>query len=230
MNYFAHGRDHIHRPYFLVGTAGPDWLGVVDRRMRIRRRHAEQYLGDADSRHAEIAAGVVQHLEDDRWFHQTRAFTELSLQLSLDIRAVLSDDAGFRPSFLGHILVEILLDAVLIEQQPDQLDAYYATFDKIDPHVVGDAIGCMAGQRSNHLATFIPRFLSERFLYDYLDDAKLLWRLNLVMRRVKLTQLPERFLQIFPEARRKIRLRRDELLSAEPVANHQSDFPGGSLS
>jgi hypothetical protein len=37
-------------------------------------------------------------------------------------------------------------------------------------------------------------------------------------------------LQIFPEARRKIRLRRDELLSAEPVANHQSDFPGGALS
>jgi hypothetical protein len=230
MNYFAHGRDHIHRPYFLAGTAVPDWLCVVDRRMRIRRRHAEQHLDDADPRHAEIAAGVLQHLDDDRWFHQTRAFAELSLQLSLDIRAVLSDDAGFRPSFLGHILVEILLDAVLIEQQQDQLDAYYATFDEIDPHVVGEAVGCMAGQRSNHLPTFIPRFLSERFLYDYLDDAKLLWRLNLVMRRVKLTLLPERLLQIFPEARRKIRLRRDELLSAEPVANHQSDFPGGTLS
>jgi hypothetical protein len=230
MNYFAHGRDHIHRPYFLAGTAVPDLLCVVDRRIRIRRRRAEQYLGDADPQHAEIAAGVLQHLEDDRWFHQTRAFAELSLQLSLDIRTVLSEDAGFRPSFLGHILVEILLDAALIEQQPNQLDAYYATFDKLDPHVVGEAVACMAAQRSDDLATFIPRFLSERFLYDYLDDAKLLGRLNLVMRRVKLTLLPERFLQIFPEARRKIRLRRDELLSAAPVANHQSDFPGGALS
>ena len=32
----------------------------------------------------------------------------------------------------------------------------------------------------------IPLFCTERFLYDYLDDAKLLARLNRVMGRVKL--------------------------------------------
>jgi hypothetical protein len=230
MNYFAHGRDYLHRPYFLAGTALPDWLSVLDRRLRVRRRHAEAYLAHPDSRQAEIAAGVVQHLHDDRWFHQTRAFAELSLQLSVEIRQVLPDDSGFRPSFLGHILVEILLDAVLIEQQPEKLDAYYASLEGIDPYLIGSAVSGMVNRSSNSLPVFIPRFLAERFLYDYLDDAKLLWRLNLVMRRVKLAALPPSFLEVLPEARRKIRLRRDELLSPGPDASHQSDSPGGSVS
>lgn len=228
MNYFAHGRDHVERPYFLAGTAVPDWLSVVDRRMRVRGRRAEPYLDDPDCRRADIAAGILQHLHDDRWFHQTRAFAELSLQLTLEIRGILAEDEGFRPSFLGHILVEILLDAALIEQRPDRLDAYYASFETIDPRVVGEAVNDMASRRSDLLQAFIPRFLSERFLYDYLDDEKLLWRLNLVMRRVNLTRLPDRFLEILPEARTMIRLRRDELLT-EGDFKHPSDFPTGAL-
>jgi hypothetical protein len=223
MNYFAHGRNYVERPYFLAGTAVPDWLSVVDRQMRVRRRHAEQHLEDRDWRRAEIAAGIVQHLHDDHWFHQTRAFAELSLQLTLNIRGILPEDEGFRPSFLGHILVEILLDAVLIQQQPERLDAYYAAFATIDPHLVGDAVNNMASRRSDLLSAFIPRFLSERFLYDYLDDEKLLWRLNLVMRRVNLTRLPDCFLEVFPEARKMVRLRSDELLTAEPDAGEKGD-------
>jgi hypothetical protein len=229
MNYFAHGRNYIDRPYFLAGTAVPDWLSVVDRRMRVRRRHAEAYLAHEDARHAELAAGILQHLHDDLWFHQTRAFAELSLQFTRDIRDVLPDDGGFRPSFLGHILVEILLDAALIEQHPARLDAYYASFETIDPQWVSEAVNGMANRRSELLPVFIPRFLTERFLYDYLDDEKLLGRLNLVMGRVKLTRLPDCFLEVFPQARDKVRQRCNELLTAGSGADHQSDSPEGDL-
>ena len=33
MNYFAHGVRFLEDPYFLAGTAVPDWLSVVDRRV-----------------------------------------------------------------------------------------------------------------------------------------------------------------------------------------------------
>jgi hypothetical protein len=213
MNYFAHGLAHLDRPYFLAGTAVPDWLSVVDRRMRARRRRVEPFVHDRDPRVAAVAAGVLQHLDDDRWFHQTRAFAETSLQLTATIRDLLPPDDGFRPSFLGHILVEILLDAVLIEQDPRRLDAYYDALETIEPGVVGDAINRMVSHRSERLAEFISRFLAVRFLYDYLDDEKLLGRLNHVMRRVKLAPLPHHFLTIFPEARNRIRRQRDRLLA-----------------
>ncbi len=230
MNYFAHGRDHLHRPYFLAGSAIPDILSVVDRRMRVRRRRAQEYLDQPDRLCAEVAAGILQHLDDDRWFHQTRAFAELSLQFTRDLRAILPEDDSYRPSFLGHILVEILLDATLIEQQPERLDAYYEAFGTVDPQALSDAVNRMASRRSDTLAAFIPRFLAERFLYDYPDDAKLLRRLNHVMRRVKLTPLPSSVLEFLPQARIEVRVRRDELLTPALGTPSPSDIPGGSQS
>jgi hypothetical protein len=50
-------------------------------------------------------------------------------------------------------------------------------------------------------------------LYDYTEDAKLLIRLNQVMRRVRLPQLPDTLAEQFPEARRRVKARRDELLT-----------------
>lgn len=213
MNYFAHGLLYLDRPHFLAGSAVPDWLSISDRRARARRRNVEPFLDDPDPLLADVAAGILQHLDDDRWFHQTRAFAELNLQLTLTVRDVLPADDGFRPSFLGHILVEILLDAALIEQYPQQLDAYYATLAALDPQRVAAAVNRMTSQPAPRLAQLIPRFVSERFLYDYADDEKLLTRLNHVMRRVGLPCLPDPFMRILPQARHRVRQWQDELLA-----------------
>ncbi len=164
---------------------------------------------------AAVARGVVQHHHDDAWFHQTRAFAELSLEFTVAIRQLLPGDHGFRPSFLGHILVEILLDAVLIEENPHQLDAYYQAVGSLDPLVVAAAVQRMTTGRAARLPEMIRLFCRERFLYDYLDDAKLLTRLNRVMRRVKLPELPPAMLTLLPAARQQVRERRPELLNGE---------------
>lgn len=125
MNYFAHGREFMDDPFFLAGTAVPDWMNVVDRANRIRGKRASQFIEDADPWVARLAAGIVRHHADDAWFHETRPFAELSLDFARQVRDALPRDEGFRPHFLGHILVEILLDAVLIAEAPEQLEAYY---------------------------------------------------------------------------------------------------------
>lgn len=213
MNYFAHARPFLDRPYFVAGTSVPDWLSVIDRKMRVRSKTARTLVTNADPRVAELAAGIVRHHEDDRWFHQTRAFAELNLQLTGLVRQVLAPDDGFRPSFLGHILVEILLDAVLIADAPDRLDAYIEALWSVDPQLVGSIVNQLATRRSDLWPVFIPRFCAERFLYDYLEDDKLLVRLNRIMRRVQLPPLPDEFLTILPPARHAVRLRRQELLT-----------------
>src|SRR3954465_3055885 len=97
MNYFAHGREYVHDPYFLAGTAVPDWLNVVDRSVRVRSRHAQAFLGDADPKLAQVASGIVQHHLDDAWFHGSQAFAELSLELCRLLKDGLGLDDGFRP-------------------------------------------------------------------------------------------------------------------------------------
>ena len=212
MNYFAHGREFLQQPYVLAGTALPDWLSVVDRRIRVRSTAARPLTDDVDERIASVARGVIRHHEDDGWFHRTKAFAELSWEFTVVVREVLSPDPGLRPSFLGHILVELLLDATLIAERPADLEAYYKALDDLDAEAVSTAVKRMANRPADQLAWFIARFSEERFLYDYLDDVRLLYRLNQVMRRARLTVLPDEFLNILPDAREAVNRRKDELL------------------
>ena len=50
-------------------------------------------------------------------------------------------------------------------------------------------------------------------MYDYLDDGKLLTRLNHVMRRVGLPQLPLTIVDLIPSMRHRVRERMTELLT-----------------
>jgi hypothetical protein len=215
MNYFAHGRHFVDDPYFLAGTAVPDWLNVVDRRLRVRSKQARLFVDSSDEIVARLAAGIVQHHEDDEWFHGTRAFAELSLDLTRRLRAELPADDGFRPHFLGHILVELLLDAELIADEPGRLDAYYAAMDGLDGEAVAAALETIAPRPAENLGTFIGMFSRERFLFDYADDGKLLFRLNQVMRRVGLPVLPPSLTQVLAELRPLVRDRAAELLTKE---------------
>ena len=129
------------------------------------------------------------------------------------IRDELPPDNGFRPGFLGHIIVELLLDDCLAADDPASLAAYYDAVDSVDPEAVMQFVADVTGKPVERLAELIPRFVQERFLYDYADDAKLLFRLNNVMGRVGLAQIPEAFLSLLPRIRAVVRDRKDELLT-----------------
>lgn len=211
MNYLAHGCDFTHDPYFLAGTAVPDWLSVVNRKMRVRNRQAAAFVEHDDPRIASLAAGIVQHHTDDAWFHESPTFNELCWQLTVRCRDALPPDAGFRPSFLGHILVEILLDAQLLAARPSCADEYYAALRRVDGAIVQEGVNHMAGRKCSRLQWLIPAFCEERFLFDYRDDGKLWFRLNQVLQRVRLPELPPSFCDALGEMRQCIAARWQEL-------------------
>jgi len=222
MNYFAHGRHFVEDAYFLAGTALPDWLSVVDRRVRLRPKHVAPFIDSSNPQLAALARGVQQHHEDDAWFHATATFTDVSWELTDRIRKVLPDDEGFRPSFLGHILVELLLDSVLINEAPQRLEAYYAAVDSLDVDAVEHLVGHMAARPVPRLAQMLPLFSRERFLSDYSRDDKLWFRLNQVMHRVGLRKLPAQFQTILPDARTLVHRSRDDLLTPSQSCNPQT--------
>jgi hypothetical protein len=181
--------------------------------VRVRPQHVEPFFADSDPRLSAIARGIAQHHADDGWFHTTLAFHELSTDFTGRIREILPPDGGFRASFLGHILVELLLDDTLIAENPSRLDAYYAAIESLDFAAVENAVNRLAPRSTERLAWFIERFSAERFLSDYSDDARLLFRLNQVMRRAALPQLPESFCEVFADARARVRGRCGALLT-----------------
>ncbi|MBX9789169.1 MAG: hypothetical protein K2Y37_09670 [Pirellulales bacterium] len=222
MNYLAHAWQFLDDPYFAAGTALPDWLGAVDRRVRLRNRHVEPHVADSDPRVAALARGVVQHHADDAWFHVSDVFVELEWRLTALARDALPADAGFRPRFLGHVLVELLLDAALAEDQPALLDRYYQVLATVDGKLIQTSVNRMAMRPTERLARLLPLFLQERFLFDYAVDAKLCRRLNQVLARVGLASLPDEFADVIGAARPLVYERRAELLKPPREVNAES--------
>lgn len=215
MNYFAHGVRFLDRPHFLAGTACPDWLSVADRGVRLRSRRVAPFADGSGGPRSEFAAGVLRHLADDEWFHGTRAFHDTTAELARAFKP-LGEDDGFRAGFLGHIGTELLLDAVLIDRHPGLLDAYYAALERVDPAEVEAFVGEMAPRRPEKLPRFIGLFRSVQFLRCYTDPQRLLTRINQVLDRVRLPNLPARAVGVLEEGYGLVAARADALLPPEP--------------
>jgi hypothetical protein len=232
LNYFAHAwplllaaetRHPDELPPLLAGVAVPDWLAVVARRTRCRARHAAPYVGASDRRVAAMAEGVVRHHADDDWFHGSEAFLTLSQRFTTRIAEVQSREpqpnASPRAWFVGHILVELLIDAELVGRRPELLDCYYGLVATLDPKWVADHVARMAGAQVGDLASFISKYVQLRFLGDYGDDERLTTRINQVLSRVGLEALPRSFTEVLAPCRQDVRERLDDLLAPPAEAS-----------
>ncbi len=205
MNYLAHGFRVVDDPDRVAGTALPDWIAACDRRARLRRERL-------DDSFPALRAGVEQHWEEDARFHGSEAFQTLEAELTSRIREAHRDHPRLRAWFLGHILVEMLLDAQVIVEGQGRLDDYYRALERVDVRKVVAAAGRWATRKPVHLGPYIEGFRRSRFLYGYVDDAGLFARLCRVAERVGLPPLPPTILPLLPGARRLVAARMDDLL------------------
>jgi hypothetical protein len=200
MNYLSHGARFIENPWFLAGTALPDWLSVANRNVRVRPRQLDSISSaELPEEFKDFISGIKQHFQDDDLFHQSRAFYEVTSQVTQLFKQTLGSDDGFRPSFLGHIVTELLLDRWLMLEHEGLLLAYYESLNEIDPVLLEEFILDLTHKRADNLASFIGIFREIRFLHDYEDFSLLLARLNQVLKRVKLPMLDRKCEQILVE-------------------------------
>lgn len=215
MNYLAHGFRYLDQPHFLAGTALPDWYRAAARRPRLRPEMFQPLATHADPRAGAVRRGVLHHMEADRRFHQSASFVTLSLQVTADLRRLVPEDRSFRLSFVGHVLVEMLLDAALMEEDPGLAGRYYASLARVEPAWLEDVLcGVMPPRNVAALMDYAGKFLNVRFLQDYASDEGLLFRLNGLLLRVGLGPLPATVGAELPRWRAQVRSCKSRLLSA----------------
>ncbi|MCA9057961.1 MAG: hypothetical protein KDA85_05660 [Planctomycetaceae bacterium] len=213
MNYLAHGFRFLDDPLFVAGTAVPDWLAVADRAVRVRSRRIQAGYDQLTLPGRSVADGIRQHLKDDDLFHRCPDFLYLEAELGSRFRRLMADPFDHRPGFLGHIVTELLLDALLAERDPTLLSRYYTCLESVDPLLVQETVNQLCPRQTDRLAGFIQAFQQTKFLYDYLDDRLLLGRLNQVLRRVKLPGMQDECCSVLRDARSLLRVHGDALLS-----------------
>lgn len=204
MNHLAHALRSLDAPWVVAGTSLPDWLRVVDRRARVHAAALELLTLDEGTPAAWMRDGVLRHHEDDARFHTLPAFEELSHDAVHAIRA-LSPDPRLRASALGHIAVEMLLDASLEEKHPGAMDAYYQALDRLDDGHLADVTRAWTGRPLPDMGALLARFRRARFLFAYLTDAGVVRALEGVCARARLTPPPAGTVDVIRQLRPAVR-------------------------
>jgi len=212
MNYFAHGYRFLDDPYFMVGTALPDWLGVANRNVRVPPIRVRPWIDAVDPTTATIARGILQHHDDDAEFHVTRDFAELNIRFAKEIKRIDPSAHEMVTPLLAHIVPELILDSILIEESPGLIDQYYRVMTEIDLATVLSVVEQISGREPTDLARFHAIFLHEQFLRDYADDGRLFYRLSQIIKRVNWGPMPQGFENLLPEMRKEVVKRRAGLL------------------
>ena len=217
MNCFAHALPHLDDPYFAVGCCIPDWLSALDRKVRAREKLAIDFVDHDDEIVSALARGVVQQHRDDDWFHRTPIFNELSLQFAVELRELYGNERSMRPGLVGHILVELFLDAYLHERSPGKMDFFYEQVARVKKQKVQDSVNLFTTRPTEKLVWMIERFCSEKFLYDYSTDGGTIYRLNRVLERIGLKKLDSAIDKWMPGARQVVYENAVNLLRPHPT-------------
>lgn len=220
MNCFTHALPFLDDAYLAVGTCLPDFTGAFDRKCRLREKEAEKFIHDADPVIASVARGVVQHHRDDDWFHRKPKFNELILKFGMELRGLFQNERSMRPSLIGHIIVEMFLDAYLNARHPGEMERFYKQVESVDPDRIQSAANLFANRPTDKLVLATRRFAEARFLFDYDQDEGLIYRINQVLGRVRLKAVPAQMIDWVPSARERVYRHAPELLSEYHLPVH----------
>lgn len=218
MNCFAHALPFLDRPYYAVGASLPDWLAAADRKCRVREKKAVTWVDDDDPVVAAVAGGVVQHHQDDYWFHTSSIFRDFEMKFAIEIREVYDGDKSMRPGFVAHVMVEMFIDSWLQKNLPDQLERYYELVADVDSVQVQQAVNQFATRPTDRLVPAMKRFVSERYIFDYVTDQGAAYRMSRVLQRIGLEPLDDRILPWAATARPRVYDRIDPLLGQYAMA------------
>lgn len=178
MNFFGHAVaaswERAH-PRFTLGAMLPDFASMLGARVEA-----------VEDR--EVAAGIAWHHRTDAVFHRLAAFRRWSMSLTRR----LAEAGASRGSSLaaGHVGVELVLDGVLVDREPDLEDEYTAALAAVSAVARSIRWRPAAAPPIEHLA---ERLGSRGLPVGYRDDAIVADRvIRVLARRPRLAMAPER--------------------------------------
>lgn len=190
MNLVAHfylDRDRVNS-YFIVGAATPDLLSIYNSSLRIKSRHLKKMDDDQSGRITPtFLAGLQRHFFADGVFHTSPLFQQQTKRISNMLVSYFPELDIQRKFFVGHILLELMMDKVLIDQNPGILESYYGHFESLQPFKeLRKASELALGNELPNYEAYMNKFIRRRYLYDYANFNHLAWILRRILRRVSI--------------------------------------------
>ncbi len=155
-------------PWFCLGNILPDLLSTAGRRLR-EGEVAKTQTNTPES--AALLRGIRLHHATDRRFHGHPLFKGACAVASQLLLAAPFQTPPPRRFFLAHILVEIALDGVLVNQCPELSDDLYACLEICgSAAITAQTVALLRAETSlPELTVTIDRFVAAHYLPSYGD-------------------------------------------------------------
>jgi hypothetical protein len=137
-----------------------------------------------------INRGCNRHFESDRKFHNWATFVRLSQEAIDQIRESGDKDLD-RDYFISHILVEILLDKILLEQNPNLAEEFYTMINSVEMDWILKYLRYSGLQDDELFKGNHRRFMKATFLKKYTSIENAISMLEQVAIRASLKEFTE---------------------------------------
>lgn len=183
MNFLAHFYfDGVaSAPYYNLGLVLPDLMGMVKRGWKFKQSHLQNHLFPV---HKAIASGALAHLEMDDWFHNTNFFVKSRSLVKATLEKARVTYPPYRPGFLSHVLLELLVDRLIVMHYPEKASEFYNELANVDLEKLRSFFGSIDLPFDEHFPCFFTRFVNNQSAFRYAQDSALLEALNQISRRV----------------------------------------------
>jgi len=181
-------------PLYNLGLAIPDLMSMFKRGWKVNSRLSKYTLtGDFLS----ISEGIGQHLQADAYFHQSEFFLKNTSRIK---QLMLDNQLNYRGThflFLSHLLLEICIDRVIVNNFPKVVAEFYTDMSTIPQQIVNDFFGEIEVAIPEGFFIFYERFVRDKFLYNYEDIEKIIFMYNRILTRINMTVIdPEEYTKL----------------------------------
>lgn len=190
MNYLSHYKVGVGQSdsAYTAGKILPDLIRRVDKSLRIAMPQVDAWPPAL----ANLYAGIATHLETDVVFHQSDWFADKIAYCKALLHEIMAPEGLKYRFFYAHILVEMVADRVVIKQQPTLLNHFYTQLSLLDKATLSFFFQYNGWDRYSEKGwDVLQRFITAKYLYQYTNNAELVFALEKVVSRVGLTLFGE---------------------------------------
>lgn len=165
MNYLSHyyfDRDEDNK-YYNIGLVLPDLARHHISKLRINPYKNIEFTTEEIG---SINRGCNRHFESDRKFHNWAVFVNLSQQ-AIDLIRESGEKDLDRDYFISHILIEMMLDKILLDQNPGLADEFYEMIKKVEMDWILKYLRYSGLQDDELFKGQHRRFMKAAFLKNY---------------------------------------------------------------
>jgi acyl carrier protein phosphodiesterase len=183
MNFLAHfyfdGVDGA--PSYNLGLVLPDLMGMVRRGWKLKQSHLQNHVIPV---HKAIASGASAHLQMDDWFHKTDFFIRGRSLVKATLEEAGVTYPPYRPGFLSHVLLELLLDRLIVLHYTSMVSKFYRELAIVSVDWVRSFFESINLTFDDNFPAFFTQFINNQFAFRYAYDTPLLEALNQIAKRV----------------------------------------------